>query len=1185
MQQHIERILQGKFEYDKGNLEFGCSKIELTLKQGELYEGMFSVEGAKNHLTQGRVYSNYSRMRVLNPEFIGNGETITYQFDATGMEEGDVVKGEFDIISNQGEYYLPFVVTIEHEMLQSSLGPVKNLFHFTNLAKTNWAEAVSLFYCKEFQQILEGNDSQYLGLYKGLCVYPDNEQNVEEFLIGIKKKQRIEYLLDDTSIYVEDLESMIQETITITRNGWGYTHLKVEAQGDFITLEKQELTDDDFLGNYCQLRFLVNPEKLHGGNNFGKIRLSNPYFEKEVDVTVNRHQKERELLNHRRMKRQIIFQLMVYYQQFRLKKIGTATWLSETKKLVEKLEEVADGDMTTRLFEAQLLITEERYNEAKWLLNRIEDQMDGRKVAPEILCYYLYLTTLNSREESYVDEVAEQVEEIFERNHENWRIAWLLLYLSDRYSRSSTKKWLFLEEQFERGCTSPVLYIEAVLLLQVNPALLTKIGAFETRVLGYAVKEGVLTEEVIRQTLSVVSQAKQFNILVFRILEACYEELKDPDVLQVICSYLIKGNCTGSRFFKWYRLGVEQGVRVTRLYEYYMFSMDLAVEEDIPKMVMMYFHYQNELDYERNARLYACILRKREEYPDIFAGYQEQIERFLMEQIDREHINRDLAYLYKNLVTPQMIHEGNADKFSRLLFMNLVTTSYSAARYIVVLHAHVVTQNRYPLTDGMGMVPIFTGDYAVLFEDEEQNRLCASISYNMEKLMLPGKLARFIAPYARDAVGYDLFLCENNRSFIVLNNENLPSFERIVQDERIELDYRCEVSMKLMQYLYDTDRIRELDRLLESLDPGVMKEKERSQMLRFLVLRGSFDKAYEWMVKLGSGQCDSKMLMKLCSRLISREDFEPHEQMTYLVFQVFEAGKADQVTLHYLAQNYTGLTKKMRDIWKRSIDMGLDTRELEQKILEQLLYTGAYIGEKNEIFNSYVKKEPDEDLETAFLVQSAYDYFVKEKVMPANLFEHIAELWKKQGQIQKVCKLAFTKFYATQLPEDEQLKEVLKQFVEDLMSEGIFLSCFKEYAELVPVSKHFYDRTIVEYQAHPGSTVMLHYVVEKEGDREAEYMTEELSPIFEGFCVREFILFFGETLQYYIMEEQDGVEQLTESATIRKSDIGKEVLESRFSRINDLVISQILQDFDTLDAMLEEYYQTDYYADHLFRLQ
>lgn len=47
MQQYIERILEGKFEYDKGNLEFGCSKIELTLKRGEICEGMFTVDGER----------------------------------------------------------------------------------------------------------------------------------------------------------------------------------------------------------------------------------------------------------------------------------------------------------------------------------------------------------------------------------------------------------------------------------------------------------------------------------------------------------------------------------------------------------------------------------------------------------------------------------------------------------------------------------------------------------------------------------------------------------------------------------------------------------------------------------------------------------------------------------------------------------------------------------------------------------------------------------------------------------------------------------------------------------------------------------------------------------------------------------------------------------------------------------
>ena len=152
------------------------------------------------------------------------------------------------------------------------------------------------------------------------------------------------------------------------------------------------------------------------------------------------------------------------------------------------------------------------------------------------------------------------------------------------------------------------------------------------------------------------------------------------------------------------------------------------------------------------------------------------------------------------------------------------------------------------------------------------------------------------------------------------------------------------------------------------------------------------------------------------------------------------------------------------------------------------------------------------------------------------------------------------------------------------MGEGKLLPLYREYQDLIPAVRHFYDRTIIEYRAHPGSRVYIHYLVEKDSEQEAEYITEEMTDVFEGVCSKEFVLFFGETLQYYIIEERDGEEQLTESATIRKNDIGKEILESRFSRINDLVISQTLEDYSTLDTMLEEYYQADYYADYLFRL-
>ena len=86
----------------------------------------------------------------MTDQFTGSDAEIFYCFHGEDLEEGDVIKGSFSVVSNRGEYNLPFVVTVEHGMLNSSIGAIRNLFHFANLAKNNWKEAVRLFYDPEF---------------------------------------------------------------------------------------------------------------------------------------------------------------------------------------------------------------------------------------------------------------------------------------------------------------------------------------------------------------------------------------------------------------------------------------------------------------------------------------------------------------------------------------------------------------------------------------------------------------------------------------------------------------------------------------------------------------------------------------------------------------------------------------------------------------------------------------------------------------------------------------------------------------------------------------------------------------------------------------------------------------------------------------------------------------------------
>ena len=53
MEEVIDRLLEGDFDYENGSLDFSCTKLELTIKSGEVREGSFKVLGAVSytHLT------------------------------------------------------------------------------------------------------------------------------------------------------------------------------------------------------------------------------------------------------------------------------------------------------------------------------------------------------------------------------------------------------------------------------------------------------------------------------------------------------------------------------------------------------------------------------------------------------------------------------------------------------------------------------------------------------------------------------------------------------------------------------------------------------------------------------------------------------------------------------------------------------------------------------------------------------------------------------------------------------------------------------------------------------------------------------------------------------------------------------------------------------------------------------
>ncbi len=1185
MREIIDKLLHGEYEYAQRSLDFSTARVELSIGPDEMSEGTFTIFGPENRPCYGSITSTDIRMEVLTPKFSGSPYEASFRFDGTGLHGGDVLQGEFRIISNRGEYILPFVVIVRPMHIASSLGDIKNLFHFANLAKTNWEEAVDLFYSRDFISVFKGTDSQYESLYRGLSVNPDNVRNVEEFLISINKKQPMSFIPDQQELFIDFTGLSHEHVIMVTRNGWGYSDFKLRAEGDFIMLDKTEVSGNDFAGSSYRIRMKLRTEKLHEGNNFGRITIYNSFVKTQIPVTVSVKLSDNHVTADYQEKKRLLVQLVRVYENFSCKKITSRAWLSETGKIISKMNAIDEKDLEFRLYTAHYYITAGRVNEGKWILDQSAREVEEAP-GDALYSYYLYLSTLCSREDAYINDISERLEGIFRRNRDDWRIAWLLLYVSEEYTTSSPRKWMTLEEQFGFGSRSPILYLEAMNLLNDTPSILTRLDPYELHVLEYGAKKKIISLNLMDQLVYLAVRVRNYDERLFRILKACYEIKENDDVLEAIVGLLIKGGKTDRDSFEWYRKGVDRELRITRLYEYYMMSIytdeDGLLPCEISKMVLMYFSYQSDLEYDKNAILYRYVHEHRQDYEELYETYLPQIEKYLMAQLDKGRISKDLGYLYKNLLTKQMVDAANASKVISVVSTSEIRTDDKRITGVCVIYDKCEREMRYPMVDGCAYVPLYGSDYAVLLTDHDDNRYAASVPYTAVRLMIPGKLISYAIPYIQKGKeNLDLFLSDLGKNAYTIDMENVGRYRDLAASEFVRENCKNEIRNNLVKFYYDNDFTRQLTEYLSDIELEYLTGSERNEMLELAIMSGLYDKALDWLKKYGTYGVDPKVVLRLCVRLLDRGMFEASEKEVEIAHYAFKNSKYDEQLLKYLIDNFNGTVKEMRDVWKAAEAFGLDTYHLCERIIIQMMYSGSFIGEKIEIFRSYVQSGANTDIETAFLSQNAYDSFVHRTVTDGYIFERIEKLALENVPLQEVCKLAYLRYYANEKSSAEEPNpDVAIPFLKELLSKHVFFPFYMEYEDIYPDMIQFTDKTMFEYRTTPGTKCVIHYRLA--GDTDNDYHSIEMKEMYDGIFVTAFVLFFGEQMQYYVTESGGDSESVTESGTIQKNDIVKNQQKGRYNLINDIMIGETLQDYGTVDTLLSEYYKKKYLCDKLF---
>lgn len=1168
----IENASRGIIEYDVPKLNIGAKQIDVEMEEGGYFRSTFDIISENDLEMKAIIYSTSDKVIVENPQFVGKKYNVRYLVSGETLTAGETLEGEFHIVTNGGEYRVPYIVRVDKPVFDTAYGHVSDYRQFAELVRMDAMEGYKVFDSPKFKEIIIGNRYKDRALYEGVRKGRNERVALEEFLIGIGEKEPVTFQVREESMEFERPTEPVRQTLTLLKSTWGYLDIQAEVQGEFICDYKQQITDEDFAGNRCEFSFMIRPEKLHRGKNLGAIHFINCRQTVTVPVTVKVESGYHPGVES--IQKKDIFRLMDLYLQFRMQKLTYPAWETESMTIVDRMRSNDDSDVMVRLMKAQMCVIVGKKEEAAWLLDYIQGILPNiRTHRTELQCYYLYIRALQRRDAEFTKEAVAKIRSVYEQGYPAWQLLWFLLYLDDRYENNKSLKYTMIKDRCNKGCISPLMYFEAVNVLNEQPLLLRVLNRFEVLSLTLGAKKKYINLKLANQIAELAMKEKSFKKGILHILILLYETYQNNLLLSAICTTLIKGNCTDRRYFKWFELAVKNDVKITKLYEYYIFSIDTSYMEPLPQMVLMYFAYNTDSIRGRESYLFCNLIKNKQVMPHIYQNYLRAIEQFGIRQMLIGNMDEFLAVIYEEILSKSLVTDDIARRLPGMILSYRVKVNHPSFKKAVVLHKETQEEKKYPINHGVTYIKLYTADPVILFEDEKEIRY-VGVKYEKTRLLDMEyylRLAYEIYPnnkYLRLHYGESYVNFKNNPEKYV------SMFKQLMEVDDMDPNYKKELMRDIVDYYYHNLHDEAMDRYLLKADTDRIDATTRQKMTEIMILRGMYDEVYPVLRKYGSGQMDAGYTLRFCTRMIEKLESREEPELVRLSYEAFRKGKYDDRTLTYLGEYYYGTLDEMLDIWRAGINFDLDTRMIEERILVQGMFVRD-LRKLAQVFECYYSKGPRDSVNKAYLNILSYEGLMRGEIWDEKLIGYLEKEVLGGETLPIYDVVLLLRHYSEQKGLSGVQKALTEKLVEKLLKKQIQFEFFKNFDSFLKLPGRIYERTIFTYYGRPGEDAYLYYWFAGG----TGYERKPMRKVVPGIWNAELILFNGDKLLYYMTGEDQAADE--EHPVCRMTGkIAKGRGDSCFALINRMIAAE--KKPEQYETLLRDYQLKRKMAEKLF---
>lgn len=1179
MRRKIYRISEDRFDTKKPELSLQSEEINLKAYEKENFSSSFSVESLNDVSISCNIYSSNPYIVLDEDSYSGTSFEVGFHILNDGFRAGDTVSGNFLIVYNGGEKNISVsidFIAMDFTALDTCL---KKPEDFRNFAMKHPEEAVRVMFSDDFLPVAKtfGNSFYLLLLAyrKGL----PTQVNLDEFLIGTGLKQRAGFEIEKDYFSLEKIEEVTRQDLLLRKIGSGSIDITVSSDSDFVVLSRDHITEDNFVGSVYQYGIFLHPEKMHAGMNLCRITFSSILGKKEIVIVINRPSNI-PVDDFIRVKKRSYTELTKKYLLYRQREITSGTWSDDSVEIIDRLLSLDEKNNNfLLLMKTQALIVNKKRQEALDIISELRHQILDNKSME--WAYLLYLCTLIEREKSYVDKLTHEIEMIFREHPEDPRIFWFLLFLREEYIGNDLKKYTDIKQFMVDGVHSPYFYVEVSDLFNKDPLLIRSFDNFNVRVLLWMVRHQTVKGNLALRISTLLHEEKRFDIRIFHIATEIYRVFPSDDLIDGIASYLLSNAIYGKMALPWYSLSIRLGKKYTGLYEAYIFSLPENFTDRLPESVVRYFTFENGIEDRKKAFVYANVIKYKNDDPILYKEMSKSIQSFALDGMRKGRMDDNLSVIYQDTLDRGIIDEDVAGSISKMLYPMKITVKVPNIRSIIISGDVLKEPKVVPVRDRQCFTSILANDYRIALADDTGNLLSDRTLYEIEPMIDLSKIYDEIDSLAKgnlsffvhDIIEYEIY------SDFPENSEDTIS--RFLSSDKISHSFKIQNFKSIVSYLRENMREEIFENFLlsesnyDELDTGTI-----SYIIELFVISGQYDRAFDLSMHYYAENVGKKSLLKICKYEVLKEhDKAGQKFLLQLAIYLMSEYETDPDVTSYLTQYYSGPIEAMVMLWKHAEDENLDVSGIEENILTEMLYSEKFLPEHALIFESYITHAYNPMLVEAYLTYFAHGYMKEELTPKPDLFRHIEDYYFSGHRVNLGMKLAMLKFLSSSDNQDFSKKEIqmMDEFLGEAAGKSLYFDFYRRLYEPLRMKYHLYDKYFVTYYGAPRQTLTIRYSIDE--DEESEI---ELTEMYDGIYVQQFILFFGQIVHYTVIDENG--KEILSSELDCQTDVGNRGA-LRYNLINRMRNSYIYFDREDLIHSMKRYVELSEETKDLFHLE